>query len=371
MENHFGQVKDGIIISPVEDYIDHIQVFRGNHPYPDLSSVTASFELLAFVRSIPPGETVIFCLSGGASSLLTIPPVGVEVEELTLLHKILLSSGASIEEMNVVRKHVCELKGGKLALELAHTKLITLIVSDVPNEDLSIVGSGPTIADTSTFEDAINILKQYSLWNKIPRSIRIHLIMGADGEIPENPKPGFYEHPNRKVILLNSASALAVRIKKKLEEQNLHVWMDESPYNADIQTVTKKICTKVITVLKGDKTLPKPAALIFYGESSVKVKGKGLGGRNQHLALNCALALEGQHSVSILSIGTDGIDGPTDAAGALVDSYTTLNARKKKLEPEKYLQEFDAYHFHEAMGTLIKTGPTGNNLMDLQVLIIE
>ncbi|MBO6792735.1 MAG: DUF4147 domain-containing protein [Balneolaceae bacterium] len=362
---------DGIIISPTHDYIDNLQIFKGAHPYPDEDSVAASYELLSLVKQIPDGDTVFLCLSGGASSLLTIPPYGIEVDELALLHKLLLNSGASIHEINTVRKHVCELKGGKLGRELARKNLITLLISDVPGDDLSSVGSGPTMGDTSTFSDAYQVLKDYKIWNQLPLSIQTHIQLGVEGEIEENPKPDAAYFRKHKVIELNGAKGLAESIANELSGQGFSTWVADRSYEGPIRKVAKDISSKAISILSVNQPLKKPAALIFYGESEVEVKGSGKGGRNQELALICALSLEGQHNVQVISIGTDGIDGPTDAAGAVIDSYTTLKARKQKLNPESLLQNNDSYHFHEQMGTLIKTGPTGNNLMDLQVLIVE
>jgi hydroxypyruvate reductase/glycerate 2-kinase len=363
--------KDGMLISPNHDYLDQIQIFKGSHPYPDEQSVAASYELLELAKSIPSGDTVFFCLSGGASSLLTIPPYGIEVEDLQVLYKLLLESGASIHEMNTVRKHVCELKGGKLAKVLADTNLISLIISDVPGDDLSMVGSGPTISDDSTYKDAKDILVYYQLWEKLPLSIQTHIQLGVDGVIDENPRKSESFFKNHSVLNLNSAGQFAETIRKELSGQGYSTWIAKKAYSGPIRKVAKEISAKAISVLSSQEPVKKPAALIFYGESEVHVKGSGKGGRNQELALICALSLEGQHNVQLLSIGTDGIDGPTDAAGAIIDSFTTLKARKKKLNPEEFLQNNDSYHFHEQMGTLIKTGPTGNNLMDLQVLIVE
>ncbi len=362
---------DGMLISPTHDFIDSIQVFKGAHPYPNEETVAASYELLSLAEQIPNGDTVFFCISGGASSLLTIPPYGVEVDELGDLYQKLLNSGAPIHHINTVRKHVCELKGGKLGKLLANTNLITLLISDVPGHDLSMVGSGPTVADNSTFSDARSILMNYEIWDKIPVSIQTHIQLGVEGVIEENPSERDEYFDTQTVVELNSAGQQAQRIAKKLGSEGYSTWIAEKAYSGPIRKVAKEISSKAITVLSSGEPIKKPAALIFYGESEVHVKGAGKGGRNQELALICAISLEGQHNVQLISIGTDGIDGPTDAAGAHIDSYTTLKARKIKLNPEDFLQNNDSYHFHEQMGTLIKTGPTGNNLMDLQVLIVE
>ncbi len=366
------KIKDGIIISNENQSSFHgIQVFKGSHPYPDENSVSASYELLELAQRIPAGETVVFCLSGGASSMLCIPPSGIEIDELAETYKLLLNCGAAINDINIVRKHVCLLKGGQLAQALHHTNLITLIESDVPNNDLETIGSAPTICDSSTFKDAFQILKRYQIWNEVPHSVRIHIAKGMSGDIPDTPKPGINEHPNHTVKIISKASLFANVVANQLREEGFNIWVADSAYNEDVRKVSKMICSKAISILSRNEPVEKPAALIFYGESTVNVKGAGKGGRNQELALISAISIEGQHSISMLSIGTDGIDGPTDAAGAIIDSKTTLLARKKKISPEEYLQNNDSYHFHEQMGTLIKTGPTGKNLMDLQVVIIE
>ncbi|MEQ9265704.1 MAG: DUF4147 domain-containing protein [Balneolaceae bacterium] len=369
----FGsRVEDGIIISNEDRYgIKGIQVFEGAHPYPDKKSVSASYELLELARKIPEGETVVFCLSGGASSLLCIPPGGIEIDELAYTYKLLLECGASIHEINVVRKHLCELKGGQLAQALHHTNLVTLVASDVPGDDLETIGSSPTICDPSTFKEAFQVLKRFELWNLVPHSIRIYIAKGMNGDIPETPKPGINDHPGHEIKTISKISSLGERVEQVLRKEGFNTWLDNKAYDDDVRKVSKMICSKAISVLSKDEPLAKPAALIFYGESSVNVKGSGKGGRNQELALISAISLEGHHSISMLSLGTDGIDGPTDAAGAIINSETTLKARKAKLSPEEFLQNNDSYNFHEEMGTIIKTGSTGNNTADLQVVIIE
>ena len=365
-------IKDGIVISNEEYPAEKsFQVFKGTHPYPDDNSVSASYELLELAKSIPAGDTVIFCLSGGASSLLCIHPENIEVEELAVTYELLLNSGANIKDMNCVRKHLCMLKGGQLAQALHHTNLITLITSDVPEDDLETIGSAPTVCDSSTFKDAFQVLKRQGIWNDVPHSIRIHIAKGMSGDIPDTPKPGINDHPNHQIHLISKASMLASTISSLLEEQGYHTWVAEEAYDDDVRKVSKMICSEAVSILSKNHPLKKPAALIYYGESTVNVLGDGKGGRNQEMALISAISIEGQHAISMLSMGTDGIDGASDAAGAIINSETTLLARKKKLNPESYLQNNDSYHFHKEMDTILITGSTGNNLMDLQVVIIE
>jgi hydroxypyruvate reductase/glycerate 2-kinase len=246
-----------------------------------------------------------------------------------------------------------------------------LVISDVPGNDVSKIGSGPTVGDPSSFTDAKSVLELYNLWDKIPLSIQTHIQLGVEGIIPENPKPNSPNFKNHSVKIINSAEHLAQQVADYLSSEGLDIWVAPEAYSDNVRNVSKEISAKAISVLSKNFPVNKPAALVFYGESYVDVKGSGKGGRNLEMALTVAISLEGQHNVSLISLGTDGIDGPTDAAGAIIDSYTTLKARKKKLSPEEYLVNNDSYHFHEQMETLIKTGPTGNNLMDLQVLIVE
>lgn len=372
VEQYFGSdIEDGIIISPNDSHkLKRVQVFSGTHPYPYQDSVSASYELWQFAKRIPDDDTVIFCLSGGASSLLCIPEKGIELDELRHCYKLLLNSGASIHEINTVRKHLSETAGGKLGKLLEGANLISIVLSDVPGDAPDIVGSGPTVPDRSTFTEAFQVLKKYRLWDETPHSIRIYLSKGMHGEVPENPKPAKNVWKKHRVKVISGASMLAEGVAHFLSEEGYNVTVDSEAYNMSSNSISKKICSDAISVLSKGSVVKKPASYVYFGESTVNVKGEGKGGRNQELALIAAISIEGQHDISLLSLATDGVDGPTDAAGAIINSETTLKARKQKLSPEDYLQRNDSYHFHEEMKTLIKTGPTGNNLMDLQVTLI-
>lgn len=368
--NH--QIIDGLVIAPEIRHIsDKIQVFKGEHPIPGEETIAASYEVLDFIKNIPAGDKLVFCISGGASSMFTIPPFGIEISEIQELYSVLLTSGASIEEMNVVRKHVCDVKGGKLGNELEYLELISVIESDVPSDDLSTIGSGPTIPDPSTFIDAVKILKRLEIWNSISMSIQEHLICGMEGVIPENPKPEVDKNFDHRIILLDGLNGLKNSISSFLQSNGYNVWLNPESYSGTVQKIAKEICGKAVSVLSENNEIKRPAALIYFGESTVKVKEGGKGGRNQELALMSALSFEGQHAISMLSMDTDGIDGPTDVAGAIVNSNTTLMARKQKIDPEALLISNNSYSFHEQTGTHIRTGATGINLMDLQVVLID
>lgn len=366
------QVKDGIIIShqSPDPSITSVQQFQASHPYPDADSLSASLELVDLIRKIPAGENIVFCISGGASSLFCVPAIGIEIEELAQVYELLLKSGASIHEINCVRKHLSDVKGGQLAQMMNHVNLTSIIVSDVPGDELHVIGSGPTVHDPTTFKGAFKILKRYHLWDEIPHPVRIHISKGMYEDIPDTPKPGVGEHPNHEAILSSTALTLAENVANYLKGESYNVYIADRAYNDTARAVSKEMCSQAISILSNDEPIKKPAALVYYGESTVKVAGSGKGGRNQELALTSAISIEGQHPVSLLSLATDGIDGPTDSAGVIISSQTTLSARKQGLDPEAYLQNNDSYSFFEELGAHIKIGATGYNLMDLQVILI-
>lgn len=370
VEKYFGdRICDGIIIAPEADReLKYIQCFKGSHPYPDAHSVASSYELISLAKKIPAGDTVIFCLSGGASSLYCIPAGEIELEELQESYKLLLNAGVNIHQVNTVRKHLSLTAGGKTAEVLADCRLYSIIVSDVPGDNPQSIGSAPTIGDKTNFTDAHRILVDAGIWEKLPASVKHHFIKGMEEEPDAFVVPKWENH---KVEVISGARTLANNIAGKLDELGYKIRIADDAYDEDIKKVSKQICSDGIAVLSRDQLIQKPAALIYFGESTVDVKGDGKGGRNQELALNVAISIEGQHNISLLSMGTDGMDGPTDAAGAIINSETALLARKMKLDPEEYLQNNNSYYFHQQMNNLIKTGPTGSNLMDIQVMLIE
>lgn len=374
LEHKLGdRIKDGIVICPygTRTKTRYIQQFEASHPLPDHDSESATYELLNLARKVPPGDLVIYALTGGTSALLCLPADDLELDELRKTYELLLKSGADIHEFNTVRKHLSKVKGGQLLYYLKDVRLVDLVISDVVDDDLESIGSGPTTPDSTTFEDAFQVLKRYRIWEDVPHAVRKHLAKGMHAEIPDTPKPGSDFLVQHKTHIIGSAQKLAERTAGQAKKMGYNVWVDDSPYSGDVRKTSKRLSEKAISVLKENDPAEKPAALIFYGESTVQVKGNGKGGRNQELALAAALSIEGQHHITLLSAGTDGRDGPTDAAGAVINAETALKARKDNIEPEDYLQNNDSYHFFEKINSLLKTGPTGNNLMDLQIILID
>lgn len=380
LKSYSGKIIDGIVLSPdpiptakVDKNIHKLSFFTGTHPLPSEENEASILEILSFIKSLPARATLVSLISGGTSSLLCLPPDSISVADLQHTYDVLLRSGANIHEINTVRKHISLVKGGQLAQFAHHLHLCTYLLSDVPQDTAHVIGSGPTLTDPSTYKEALDILHAYKLKDQIPKSVLEYIKQGALGRYPETPKPGLNDHPDQEVHLLTGSKTLQPFLQSLLEQQGFAVHWSDEPIQGSQKTVVREIAGQVISVLNGQSQLSQisPQALVFQGESYLEVKGEGAGGRNQHMALLLALSLEGQHPVSVLSLATDGVDGPTDAAGALVSSYTTLKARKQGHPPEPYIQQYNSYAFHEAMNTLIKTGPSGTNLMDLCVVLIR
>ena len=374
-----GAILDGIVLSPEpisigtkQARLKKLTCFTGSHPLPSLENEASTLEILRFIQELPTGASLVCLISGGTSSLLCLPPDPISIQDLQQTYQILLDSGADIDEMNTVRKHLSLVKGGNLAQKAHHLRLHSVLLSDVPHDKPEVIGSGPTVADSTTFSDAMSVLDRYNLFPQLPSSVLDYLHQSTQGQHPETPKPGLNDHPNHTIQLVTGSKSMQPFFSTLLEQQGFGVHWASEPIQASVKKEAQRIAAEVISVLNGQSKISSktPQALVYHGESYAQVTGHGKGGRNQELALLLALSLEGQHTVSILTLATDGTDGPTDAAGALVNSYTTLNARKQHTQPEPYIQANDSYHFHEQMNTLIKTGPTGNNLMDLCVVLI-
>ncbi len=341
------------------------KVLVGAHPVPDTSSLEAGNKTRQFFQDIPQNALMLTLISGGTSSLVALPASNISIQDMKTTFHLLNESGATIREINTVRKHCSQIKGGQLLQCLDHSAtLIDLVISDVPNDDLSIIGSGLTIEDPSTFEGAKQVLEKYELWNRLPDTVQNHISDGVEGKISETLKPGSDPLSEHSSYVISSAQKLAQTMGNLASDDGLRCRIADAPFNEDVKTVAKQIADAVF----GENGAE---LFVFYGESTVSVRGTGKGGRNQELALHGALAIEGREQVTWLSAGTDGIDGPTDAAGAIVNEQTILKARKQGLDPKTYLADNDSYHFHKKMDTLLKTGSTGNNLMDVVLVKIS
>jgi hydroxypyruvate reductase len=320
-------------------------------------------ELLGNIRA---KDLVLFLLSGGASALLADHPPGSTLADVQTVFDLLLKSGAGIHEMNTVRKHISQIKGGQLALQIYPATLCTLILSDVVGDDLDVIGSGPTVPDRSTFADTQAILEKYGLTLQIPHSIRKYLRQGLSGEIPDTPKPGHPGFNNTFNYLIGSNSIALEAAARYARAEGYHTTLLSSSVSGNAHTLAQALAQQAIRW-----TGPRPACLLMGGESTVTVTGQGLGGRNQQFALSAGITIQSYPHITILSAGTDGTDGPTDAAGAVANTAIMQQAASLGLDPLAYLEDNDAYHFFEQAGGLIKTGPTQTNVMDVMMAIIE
>jgi len=346
-----------------------IEITEAGHPLPDENGRKAAQRILTIAKQAGSHDLVICLFSGGASALLADCPDEISLSDLITTNDLLIKSGASIQEINTVRKHISKLKGGQLAKEIYPAQTVSLILSDVIGDRLDVIASGPTYPDPTTFSEAYEVLKKYELINKVPLSVVQYLKRGIAGEISETPKSDdsiFSKVYN--IIIGNNKMALeaAGRKAKELGYQ-AHVITDNLQSNIE---ETANFILSTIEKFK-EKSHKTPICFLFGGEPIVKVTGDGLGGRNQHLALYLATKLENMPGITILCGGTDGTDGPTDAAGAIVDASTIQTAKEKHILPMDYLKKSDAYHFFKQVGGHLITGSTKTNVMDMIIAIIE
>lgn len=344
-----------------------IETNECGHPIPDDRGVEGAQRIAEIARDAGAGDLILCLISGGASALLPLPAPPVGLKEIQETTKLLLKCGANIHELNCIRKHMSLVKGGQLA-KLAHpAMLLTLILSDVIGDDLDTIGSGPTVPDRSTFAQAREILHRYGNWKNLPQPVRDRLSLDK----PETPKPGdkiFNEVQNLIVGSNRQAVDAAAQEAKKLGYHALVLSTFVEGESRDVAIVHAAIAKEIRS---SGRPLKPPACIISGGETTVTIHGQGLGGRNQEFTLAAAQQIDGLENVIILSGGTDGTDGPTDAAGALADGTTIARAKTAGLDAAKVLANNDSYHFFDRLGDLIKTGPTGTNVADVRIILVR
>jgi glycerate-2-kinase len=350
--------------------LKYIDISEAGHPFPDENGIKATREILKIAELANCNDLVICLLSGGGSSLLVDIPEGCSLKDIIKVSDLLINSGASISEINAVRKHLSGVKGGQLARVAYPAILVNLIISDVTGDPFDVIASGPTVPDPTTFLQALNVLATFGLTRIVPRGILAYLKRGVAGKKPETPKPGDPVFDNTFNILVGSNNVALEAARSKALEFNVNAVIVDYQLQGDTSTVAEYLVETALR-FKNDKNEVKPVCLLFGGETTVKMIGKGTGGRNQHLALLSALLLQNKPGITILCAGTDGNDGPTDAAGAVVDSDTISGAIAKNIDPYKYLNEFNSYHFFKKADGHINTGPTMTNVMDIIVVIVE
>lgn len=344
---------------------------EAGHPIPDEAGVEGARKIVQVVDKAKKGDLVICLISGGGSALIPLPAAGITLQDKQKLTEALLKCGATIDEINAVRKHISEVKGGQLAKSAYPATLVSLILSDVVEDPLDTIASGLTAPDKTTFNDAILTLRKYDLWEGLtPETVRKRLEAGLRGEIPETPKPGdkAFDKTHNVIVGRNRYAALAAC--RKAESLGFNSLLLSSMVEGEARHVGTAYVGIMKEILHSNNPIPKPAVVVAGGETTVTVTGSGKGGRNQELVLSASLKINGFNGVAIASINTDGIDGPTDAAGAIADGQTMGRAEEKKMNPKEFLMNNDSFHFFLKLDDLICTGPTGTNVGDLTVMVV-
>jgi glycerate 2-kinase len=345
-----------------------IRIFEASHPLPDQRGVKATHEIIDLIQDSHPNDLVICLISGGGSALMISPVPEVSLDEMQQLTDLLLASGATINEINTLRKHLDQVKGGQLARLASPAKVLCLILSDVVGDPLDVIASGPTVPDPTTFQDSLDILDLYGINERIPATIRTHLEQGQQGKIPETPKSGanFFSNVSNIIVGSNLTATEAAISQAKIEGFNAltltnYLQGEASQAGIFLASILNQMALK-------NQPLHRPACVVFGGETTVTIKGNGMGGRNQELALGSVTGLAGLNEVAMVTLATDGGDGPSDAAGAVVTGDTMRRARDLGLNPKYFLDNNDAYHFFTPLNDLIKIGPTKTNVNDLTFL---
>jgi glycerate-2-kinase len=347
-----------------------IKLQHASHPMPDISGVKGASRMLDLVSQAKENDLIICLLSGGGSSLMPQPCSGVSLQDKRMVTDALLKSGATINEINTVRKHISGFKGGWLAKKAYPATLVNLILSDVVGDPLDAIASGPTVPDTSTFHGAIEILKRYNLWSKVPRSVTKVLLNGKKGLIPETPKTGDKAFTKVHNIVVGNNLTASHAAYNNFQNAGLNALLLSSCLEGQARDVGIMFASIAREIVASGNPVLEPAGLVAGGETTVTVVGKGKGGRNQEIALGAALKIGNADGVVVASISTDGIDGPTDASGAIGDGKTLLRCHELGLDPRKFLAENDSYSFFSRLGDLVFTGPTGTNVCDVSVIVV-
>ena len=372
MEELLGDKLTGGDIIVKYDHIDQLRTIRlheAAHPVPDENTLRATREMLGNLGQLRQTDLVFVLLTGGGSALMEDLPEHVSLDDLQTLSRILLESGANIHEINCVRKHISRIKGGQLARYLMPARQITLALSDVIGDDLSVIASGPTSPDPSTFDEAWSIIRKYDVAERLPAPVRDHLLKGSEGKIQETPKPGerLFDKVTNLVIGSNRLALSTSELKaRQLGYQTLIL---SSAIEGEAKELARFIGAIMKETWQADQPVDKPACILLGGEPTVRIRGKGKGGRNQELCLALALS-QPDFPFVFISCGSDGTDGPTDAAGARVTHETLRRAEALGLDGVQLLKNNDSYHFFKPLGDLIMTGPTRTNVMDLIFALI-
>ena len=371
VEGIFGaRISAGLVITKYGHGLptEYIQVFEAGHPIPDQSGVLAVEGMREILRDLDPQDVVLCLISGGGSALLPAPAEGITLREKQEVTTLLLRAGATIRELNAVRKHLSGIKGGQLLRWATPARVVALIMSDVIGDPLDFIASGPTAPDTTTFADALAIIRKYGI--EAPPAVLARFESGARGDIEETPKRGdvLFERTTNHIIANNQL--LVDAAAAKAGDLGFQTLVLASELEGEARDVARFFASIAREIGSSGNPLSPPGCVLAAGETTVTVRGHGLGGRNQEMALAWAIKMQSwTRPVCFASVASDGTDGPTSAAGGLVDPFTCPRAIEMDLDPVQYLRVNDSFNFLKSVGDLITTGPTQTNLMDLQILL--
>lgn len=350
--------------------LQKVRVHESGHPLPDAAGVAGSREISRLLQQASAKDLVLCCISGGGSALLPLPVAAIGLVEKQQITAALLACGAPIQELNAVRKHLSQIKGGQLARMAHPARVVALILSDVIGDPLDTIGSGPTAPDETTFADALSIISKYELDGAMPTAALEHLRAGTAGALPDTPKPGAAAFDNVTNIVVANNQAAVAACATKAEQLGYQPHIITTTIQGEARQVAVRQVATARGVLERGVPVALPACIISGGETTVILSGDGLGGRNQEFALAGAVAMAGVEGLALLAAGTDGTDGPTDAAGAFADGDALFRAAALGLDAADFLRRNDSYHFFDALDDLLKSGPTGTNVMDLYLFLV-
>jgi hydroxypyruvate reductase/glycerate 2-kinase len=374
MDDLGEKIETGIIITKYghagREADNRITVYEAGHPLPDENGVNATEKVIGLLGTADAATLMVCLISGGGSALLVSPFDGISLAEKQTATELLLNAGADIVELNTVRKHISAVKGGRLA-EIAHPgRVISLVLSDVIGDRLDVIASGPTAPDSTTYRDALEVVERYGLARAMPQRVIETLSRGVRNLIPETPKESSPVFARVENIIVGSNRKAIDAARDLAAASGFETSMVSDAVRGEARVAGRWLAQKTLE-LKTAQTAHPRRCLISGGETTVTVKGKGKGGRNMELALAFALSIEGRSGITFLSAGTDGTDGPTDAAGAIVTGETVREARALGINPEEHLEGNDSYHFFLKTGSLLMTGPTRTNVMDIQIALLD
>jgi hydroxypyruvate reductase len=347
------------------------EIIEAGHPLPDRKGYEGARRIQRLLKESGPEDLVIFLLSGGGSALLPYPADRIDLKEKQEITQLLLDCGADIREINTIRKHISRIKGGWLAKWAYPSTVVGFILSDVVGDQLDVIGSGPTVPDPTTFEEAWEILKKYDLISEMAPSIRKYLQSGKEGKVEETPKPQDVTFERVTNCLIGSNILALQTAEKEAASLGFNTLILSSAIEGETREAARFHTAVAKQVISSGNPIPKPACILSGGETTVTIKGKGLGGRNQEFVLASALEIAGIEKIVLLSGGTDGTDGPTDATGAMADHATVQRGKALGLDPKAFLDNNNAYPFFEKLGDLLITGPTYTNVMDVRIILVD